>query len=122
MGAGPLRRPLLATRLRRGISWLAVSGLPVTPVSRRGPRVLIREDMSGPDFFGGGLMGGGGGLVTGCLGGITVFLLLLFLLGSLWSQQNVPFLHLVGTGTMMEGAEQRLFIVDGRQMPGQLMI
>ena len=54
VGAGPDRRPLLATRLRRGISWLAVSGLPVTPVSRRGPRVLIREDMSGPDFLGGG--------------------------------------------------------------------
>merc|ERR1719433_721611 len=41
--------PLLATRLRRGISWLAVSGLPVTPVRRRWPRwrLSLPLDVSG---------------------------------------------------------------------------
>ena len=33
----------------KGISWLAVSALPVTPVSRSGPNVVSREDTSGPD-------------------------------------------------------------------------
>jgi len=30
-------------------------------------------------------------------------------------------LHLVGTGTITEGGEQRLLMVVGRQMPGQLI-
>ena len=69
VGAGPFSIPLLATRLRRGISWLAVSGLPVTPVRRSGPRVLIKDDTSGPDFLGGGLAGCFGGLGGGRGGG-----------------------------------------------------
>jgi len=47
-----------------GISWLAVSGFPVTPVSRSGPNVVNNEDISGPFGFGfdgmGSLLGGSG--------------------------------------------------------------
>jgi len=50
--------PLPATMFNRGIRLEAVSGLPVTVVSRRGPNVLISEDMLGPDLVGG--LGGGG--------------------------------------------------------------
>ena len=58
--------PLPATMFKSGMRLEAVSGLPVTVVSSRGPNVLISEDMLGPDLVGcrgggGCLMGGGGG-------------------------------------------------------------
>ena len=84
------------------------------PVRMRGPNVLIRDDTSGPGLDG---LWGGGGRGGGCLGGGGCR----SLPGSLWSQQKFPFLHLVGTGTITEGGEQRDLMVVGRHMPGQLI-
>jgi len=37
-----------ASIFMKGISWLAVSAFPVTPVRSRGPNVVKRDEMSGP--------------------------------------------------------------------------
>jgi len=64
--------------LTKGISWLAVSAFPVTPVRSRGPNVVNKEEISGPLGFGldaitsrlggRGLRGGGG--VLSCEGSL----------------------------------------------------